>query len=241
MFTGRKVYVYTKDLDSIELKNYVRTFENLEIDYLIYCKVEDLLNSCKNAIPDLILFEIDPMAGPMLESELCELLELDKLFKKVNLPFLISLGFENYFFEQFLERENISYFLVSEMYSECFIQSNFMYQIRSCLRKSLRSEVKVRIRPENQKLRVSVEGSILKLGEMGCTIISPFKFDESTQIFLDSNKLKKLKISLTDLKSCSNSHFLSKGSYSTDFYFRGLTEHSASKIRSARNRWGGMV
>ncbi|MFT6070974.1 MAG: hypothetical protein ACJAT2_002823 [Bacteriovoracaceae bacterium] len=241
MLRGKCIYIYSPVVNNSELAFYILALQSLGIEHRIVSDQASLLDSCLKSIPDLVLFVMDEEGNEKDKNTLEQLVVLEDLFGKVKIPILVSLGYENYLTRLFLQRGNIDHFYVDDLFEESFVASSFIYKIRACMRRYENDRGKLKIRPNHVNVKVETEASLLKLGEFGCTIVSPIRFENSSQIAIDSKKLKSMGISLTDLQSCTGSHFLRRGAFSTDFFFRGIPEKSAQRIRRERNKWGGFV
>ncbi|MDA8792064.1 hypothetical protein N9N67_02390 [Bacteriovoracaceae bacterium] len=96
---------------------------------------------------------------------------------------------------------------------------------------------KIKLSEDEVHLRVKVQGSVRRLGELNCVLSSSLFLQGSTPINITSRLFDGLDISYFDLKKISHSYATHENEFLTEYAFRGLPESSAKLIRAQKNKW----
>lgn len=99
------------------------------------------------------------------------------------------------------------------------------------------SRDKIKFHDEDINLKINIEGTVRRLGELNCVLSSPLFLQENTPINISSKLFDGLEISYFDLKKISHSYATHENEFLTEYAFRGLPESSAKLIRAQKNKW----
>lgn len=101
----------------------------------------------------------------------------------------------------------------------------------------LQSNQCLRFNDEEINVKVNVQGSVRRLGELNCVLSSPLFLQGNTPINISSALFDGLEISYFDLKKIGHSYATHENEFITEYAFRGLPESSAKLIRAQKNKW----